>query len=54
MRRFLLIEEKVTFFKIGTPAFTSRGATEEDFIKIAHFFHRAISFASTLDAKVCY
>lgn len=34
--------------RFGTPAFTSRGATEEDFDQVAVFFHRAVQLAKAL------
>ncbi|KAF4647501.1 Cytochrome B translational activator protein cbs2, partial [Perkinsus chesapeaki] len=32
--------------RIGSPAMTSRGCTEEDFRRVAHFLDRAVNIAS--------
>lgn len=32
--------------RLGTPAFTSRGATEDDFVRVADFFDRGMKLAS--------
>ena len=37
--------------RMGTPALTSRGFTEEDFEKVADFFHRSVNTASDLKAS---
>lgn len=37
--------------RMGTPALTSRGFTEEDFEKVVDFFDRSVSFAQTLKTK---
>lgn len=34
--------------RMGTPALTSRGLTEDDFAKVAHFFDRAVNIAIKL------
>merc|ERR1711937_384969 len=34
--------------RMGAPALTSRGFQEDDFVKVAHFFDRAVSIAQTL------
>jgi len=34
--------------RMGAPALTSRGFTEDDFVKVAHFFDRAVTIAQTL------
>lgn len=37
--------------RMGTPALTSRGFTEEDFDKVAAFFDRAVGYAVQLKAS---
>jgi glycine hydroxymethyltransferase len=36
--------------RMGTPALTTRGFTEDDFAKVAHFFDRAVNIALKLSA----
>jgi len=38
--------------RIGTPALTSRGFKEKDFVKIVEFFDRAVKIAQAIQAKV--
>jgi len=38
--------------RLGTPAFTSRGATENDFEKVAEFFDRAVLISKDIVAKL--
>jgi glycine hydroxymethyltransferase len=37
--------------RMGTPALTTRGFTEEDFEKVAVFFDRAVSITDTIAKK---
>jgi len=37
--------------RMGTPALTSRGLTEEDFVAVADFFDRAVSIAQSIKQK---
>jgi glycine hydroxymethyltransferase len=34
--------------RMGAPALTSRGLTEDDFVKVAEFFHRAVQITKTI------
>uniref|UniRef100_A0A2P2KDW4 Serine hydroxymethyltransferase n=1 Tax=Rhizophora mucronata TaxID=61149 RepID=A0A2P2KDW4_RHIMU len=36
--------------RMGTPALTSRGFVEEDFVKVAEFFHAAVKLALKIKA----
>jgi len=37
--------------RMGTPALTTRGLTEDDFAKVAHFFDRAVNIAIKLKSS---
>jgi glycine hydroxymethyltransferase len=38
--------------RMGTPALTSRGFSEEDFVQVAKFFDRSVTIAASIKAKV--
>ncbi len=38
--------------RMGTPALTSRGFAEQDFVQVAEYFHRAIQISLTLKTKL--
>lgn len=37
--------------RMGTPALTTRGFTEEDFQKVAEFFDRSVAIAAAIKSK---
>lgn len=37
--------------RMGSPALTSRGFVEQDFVQVAEFVHRGVSIAKALKAK---
>ena len=37
---------------MGTPAMTTRGFAEKDFEEVASFFHRSVTIAHEVNAKV--
>lgn len=39
--------------RVGTPALTTRGFREQDFVKVADFIHRAVEVRQSLTSSSC-
>lgn len=46
-----LVDFSFLFLALGTPALTSRGFVEEDFVKVAEFFDAAVCVAVKIKAE---